>query len=104
MLLVRRCPKDPARKQRVPFLASRQRLEQALDRIAPLALQPGALTPGGYVDLVSRENLAQFEDSPEGAEPVGLQVTVVEQQEVTSLGYSLFAMWLSSSLELQLRK
>ena len=109
MLLVRRCPKDPARKQRVPFLASRQRLEQALDRIArpaaeggSLALQPGALTPGGYVDLVSRENLAQFEDSPEGAEPVGLQVTVVEQQEVTSLGYSLFAMWLSSSLELQL--
>ena len=54
------------------------------------------------MDLVSRENLAQFEDSPEGAEPVGLQVTVVEQQEVTSLGYSLFAMWLSSSLELQL--
>ena len=109
MLFVRRCPKDPARKQRVPFLASRQRLEQALDRIArpaaeggSLALQPGALTPGGYVDLVSRENLAQFEDSPEGAEPVGLQVTVVEQQEVTSLGYSLFAMWLSSSLELQL--
>ena len=29
-------------------------------------------------------------------------MTVVEQQEVTSLGYSLFAMWLSSSLELQL--
>ena len=75
MLLVRRCPKDPARKQRVPFLASRQRLEQALDRIArpaaeggSLALQPGALTPGGYVDLVSRKNLAQFEDSLEGAE------------------------------------
>ena len=109
MLLVRRCPKDPARKQRVPFLASRRRLERALNRIArpaaeggSLALQPGALTPGGYVDLVSRENLAQFEDSPEGAEPVGLQVTVIEQQEVTSLGYSLFAMWLSSSLELQL--
>ena len=45
-------------------------------------------------DLVGRENLARFED--------GLQATVVEQQEVTSLGYSLFAMWLSSSLELQL--
>ena len=108
MLLVRRCPKDSARKQRVPFLASRRRLE-ALDRIArpadeggSLALQPGALTATGYVDLVRRENLQQFADTEAGAEPTGLQVTVTEQQEITCVGSELFAMWTSTSLELQL--
>ena len=43
MLLVRRCPKDPARKQRVPFLASRRRLERALNRIARPAAEGGSL-------------------------------------------------------------
>ena len=73
MLLVRRCPKDPNRKQRVPFLVSRRRLERALDRICrsleeggSVALQPGALTPGGYVELVRPENLQQYADSEEG--------------------------------------
>ena len=28
MLLIRRCPKDPNRKQRIPFLVSRRRLEK----------------------------------------------------------------------------
>ena len=67
MLLIRRCPKDPNRKQRVPFLVSRRRLENALNRICrplqdggSLALQPGGLTTGGYVDLVCRENLKQY--------------------------------------------
>ena len=108
MLLVRRCPKDPARKQQVPFLASRRRLERALDRIArpveeggSLALQPGALTVAGYVDFVRRENLQQFADTEAGAEPSGLQVTVAEQQEISSVGRARFAMWTSTSLELQ---
>ena len=49
------------------------------------------------MDLVSRENLAQFEDSPEGAEPVGLQVTVIENyftsmptfREIANLSWQL---------------
>jgi len=65
----------------VPFLVSRRRLERALNRICrsleeggSVALQPGALTPGGYVDLVRPENLKQYADSEEGEEPDGLQV------------------------------
>ena len=78
MLEIRRCPKDPNRKQRIPFLVSWRRLERALDRICrplseggSLALQPGALTPGGYVDFVKRDNLEQFADNEQGEEPRG---------------------------------
>ena len=109
MLLVRRCPKDPNRKQRIPFLVSRRRLERALDRICrPLseggsvALQPGALTPGGYVDFVKRDNLEQFADNEQGEEPRGLQVQVVEQTPWDRVERKLFAMWVSCNLELQM--
>ena len=109
MLLVRRCPKDPNRKQRVPFLVSRRRLERALDRICrPLeeggsvALQPGALTPGGFVELVRHENLQQYADSEEGEEPDGLQVQVVDQAPWERIEKKLFAMWVSTSLELEM--
>ena len=34
-------------------------------------LQPGALTPGGYVDFVKRDNLEQFADNEQGEEPRG---------------------------------
>ena len=105
MLLVRRCPKDPNRKQRIPFLVSRRRLERALDRICrPLseggsvALQPGALTPGGYVDFVKRDNLEQFADNEQGEEPRGLQVQVVEQTPWDRVERKLFAMWVSCNL------
>ena len=104
-LLVRRCPKDPMRKQRVPFLASRQRLERVLDPASEggsLTLQPGALTAAGYVDIVRREHLQQLADTEESAEPAGAQVSVAEQAAVTPIGYDLFAMWMSTSLELQL--
>ena len=109
MLLIRRCPKDPNRKQRIPFLVSRRRLERALDRICrplseggSLALQPGALTPGGYVDFVKRDNLEQFADNEQGEEPRGLQVQVVEQTPWDRVERKLFAMWVSCNLELQM--
>ena len=109
MLLIRRCPKDPNRKQRVPFLVSRRRLENALNRICrplqdggSLALQPGGLTTGGYVDLVCRDNLKQYADSEQGEEPVGLQVHVIEQSPWEHIERKLFAMWMSTSLELQM--
>ena len=109
MLLVRRCAVTGHRKQRVPFLVSRRRLERALDRICrplnqggSMALQPGALTTGGYVELVQRENLKQFADTEEGSEPEGLQVHVVEQTPWEKIERSLFAMWMSSSLDLHM--
>ena len=109
MLLVRRCPKDPNRKQRILFLVSRRRLERALDRICrpsseggSVALQPGALTPGGYVDFVKRDHLEQFADNEQGEEPRGLQVQVVEQTPWDRVERKLFAMWVSCNLELQM--
>ena len=102
MLLIRRCPKDPNRKQRLPFLVSRGRLERALDRLCKpaeeggsLALQPGALTSDGYLSLVNRANLEAY---GEGKEPEGLQVAVVEQGPWERIEYGLFAMWMSCSL------
>ena len=109
MLLIRRCPKDPNRKQRIPFLVSRRRLERALERVCrplsqggSLALQAGALTPGGYVDLVKPENLLQFSDTEVGEEPEGLEVQVVEQTPWERVERKLFAMWMSCNLELQM--
>ena len=109
MLLIRRCPKDPNRKQRIPFLVSRRRLERALDRVCrplseggSLALQAGALTPGGYVDLVKPENLLQFSDTEVGEEPEGLEVQVVEQTPWERVERKLFVMWMSCNLELQM--
>ena len=109
MLLIRRCPKDPHRKQRVPFLVSRLRLERALDRICrpveeggSVALRPGGLTPEGYLGLVKRENLEQYSNTEEGEEPVGLQTQEVEQQIWKKMEKKLFAMWISARLSLQL--
>ena len=110
MLLIRRCPKDPNRKQRIPFLVSRRRLERALHRVCrplseggSLALQAGALTPGGYVDLVKPENLLQFSDTEVGEEPEGLEVQVVEQTRWERVERKLFVMWMSCNLEVTIQ-
>ena len=109
MLLIRRCPKDPHRKQRVPFLVSRLRLERALDRVfkpveegGSMAMRPGGLTPEGYLGFVKRENLEQYSNTEEGEEPVGLQTQEVEQQIWKKMEKKLFAMWISARLSLQL--
>ena len=108
-LLIRRCPKSPYRKQRVPFLASAKRLERALDRVArpaeeggSLAFQPGALTSRGFVDFVKRENLAQYSNTEQGEEPEGMQVIVVEQEQLQLLDFSLFRSWMALSQALQI--
>ena len=109
MLLIRRCPKDPNRKQRVPFLVSRRRLQRALDRLCrtleedgSLALQPGALTPGGYVDLVKRGNLDQYADTEEARNPMVCKFMSFEQRPWERVERKLFALWMSCSLELQM--
>ena len=62
-----------------------------------MALRPGGLTPEGYLGFVKRENLEQFANTEEGAEPVGLEV-----QEVKQVEKKMFAMWISTRLSLQL--
>ena len=109
MLLIRRCPKDPHRKQRVPFLVSRLRLERALNRLrrpvdegGSVALRPGGLTPEGYFGLVKEENLQQYSNTEAGAEPEGLEVREVDQQIWSMIEYKLFASWVSVDLQLRL--
>ena len=109
MLLIRRCNKDPHRKQRVPFLASRLRLERALDRLCrpvdeggSVALRPGGLTPEGDLGFVKRENLEQYSNTEEGAEPEGLEVQEVQQQIWKKIEKKLFAMWIATRLVLEL--
>ena len=109
MLLIRRCNKDPHRKQRVPFLVSRLRLQRALDRLCrpvdeggSVALRPGGLTPEGYAGFLKRENLQQYSNTEEGEEPEGLEVQEVQQQIWTKIEKNLFAMWVSTRLSLQM--
>ena len=109
MLLIRRCPKDPHRKQRVPFLVSRLRLQRALDRVfkpveegGSVAMRPGGLTPEGYLGFVNRENLEQYSNTEEGEEPEGLEWQHCDQEIWTKMEKKLFVMWMSSRLSLQL--
>ena len=109
MLLIRRCPKDPHRKQRVPFLVSRLRLERALDRVfkpveqgGSYAMRPGGLTPEGYLGFVKRENLDQYSNTEQGEEPEGLEWQHCDQQIWKKIEKKLFVMWMSSRLSLQL--
>eukprot|EP00434_Breviolum_minutum_P046505 symbB.v1.2.042114.t1/scaffold9269.1/size3754/1 len=109
MLLIRRCPKDPHRKQRVPFLVSRLRLERALDRVfkpveegGSYAMRPGGLTPEGYLGFVKRENLEQYSNTEQGEEPEGLEWQHCDQQIWKKIEKKLFVMWMSSRLSLQL--
>ena len=46
--------------------------------------------------------MAQYSDTEHGEEPLGLQVTVVEQQPLDFLDYSLFQLWMAASQDLQL--
>ena len=105
ILLIRRFPKDPQRKQRLPFIVSRRRLEAALGQLCkPVeegghrAYQKDAWPNGGV--RVSQANLAEYDD--EGAEPAGLQVITVDQREGLLRGAELFAAWLDEQLDLHL--
>ena len=64
MLLIRRCPKDPHRKQRVPFPVSALRMRRGVDRVfkpveegGSVAMRPGGLTAEGHLGFVKRENI-----------------------------------------------
>ena len=70
ILLVRRFPRDPNRKQRVPFLTSPRRLEAALDRLEGRLGSSRHLGFRQHVIPVNRENLR---DHKEGEEPQRLQ-------------------------------
>ena len=65
-------------------------------------MRPGGLTPEGYCGFVNRANLEQYSNTEEGAEPEGLEVQEVQQQIWPQIEKRLFAMWISSTLSLQL--
>ena len=97
VLLVRRFPKDPNRKQRVPFVVSRTRLEAALNQLVRpeaegghRAFQRDRLVRHGLVPIL-RENLNEYD--PDGAEPTGMQVSVVEQGGKFVLDKPLLGKW-----------
>ena len=57
ILLIRRFPRDPNRKQRVPFIASPSRLRAALDRLEGKLDSPEHKGMRYFRVVVNRENL-----------------------------------------------
>ncbi|CAK0870327.1 unnamed protein product, partial [Prorocentrum cordatum] len=106
ILLVRRFPKDPQRKQRAPFVVSRQRLEAALQQLLKpedqgghRAFQRNRLVRNGLAP-VNWDNLSAYDDT--GREPEGMEVKVVEQHGPLYLDKALLGKWTALNLELQL--
>ena len=98
ILLIRRFPRDPNRKQRVPFLASPRRLEAALDRLEGKLGGKAHLGFTQHVIPVNRANLAEY---VEGQEPQGLQLQVVEQRQAIRFDRGLFSKWLGSATDVR---
>ena len=93
ILLVRQYPKDRTRKQRVPFIASRSRMEAALARVTSAEAEGGhrgfqknRLVAHGI--QYSPENLATYNDHGEEPDP---DITVVDQVQDARVGRELFA-------------
>ena len=108
ILLLRRCPKDPNRKQRIPFLVSPRRLERALHRVRCLKavrlLCRQVLWP--LVAMLTLSSKKTYYSSQtrklERSQTEGLEVQVVEQTKWERVERKLFAMWMSCTLELQM--
>ena len=113
ILLIRRCPKDPNRKQRIPFLVSRRRddvwkglytefVVRCLKAVRLLCRQ--VLWP--LVAMLTLSSLKFYYSSQtrklERSQTEGLEVQVVEQTPWERVERKLFAMWMSCTLELQM--
>ena len=100
ILLVRRFPKDPNRKQRVPFVVSGRRLMAGLKCLLEQhrAFQKNGLHVDGV--RVSTVNLDAYD--LQGKEPEGMDVTVVEQRQDILLDEALFAKWIDGVYDGQL--
>ena len=96
LLLIRRFPRDPNRKQRVPFIASPSRLRAALDRLEGKLDSPEHKGMRYYRVVVNRDNL---QDYREGEVPDGLHVQVVDQKEELIFDRSLLEHWLRLGTE-----
>ena len=94
ILLIRRFPRDPNRKQRVPFVANPRRLEAALDRLEGRLGTAAHLGFHQHEIPIKRDNLADYKDDQE---PVGLQVQVVDQGEDFMIDRDFFSRWIGSS-------
>ena len=98
--------KDPTRKQRLPFLVSRDRLEAALDQLSKPAAEGGheafqydRLVQNGLVPI-NRANLEEYSKSE--CEPPGLDVVELDQKSGWTVDATLLDKWLSSIHPLQL--
>ena len=98
--------KDPKRKQRLPFLVSRDRLEAALDQLTKPAREGGheafqynRLVQNGLVPI-NRANLDDYGKN-EG-EPPGLDVVELDQKSGWTVDTTLLDKWLSGNHPLQL--
>ena len=98
--------KDPTRKQRLPFLVSRDRLEAALDQLSKPAAEGGheafqydRLVQNGLVPI-NRANLEEYSKSE--CEPPGLDVVELDQRSGWTIDTTLLDKWLSGNHPLQL--
>ena len=98
--------KDPTRKQRLPFLVSRDRLEAALGQLTKPtdeggheAFQYNRLVRNGLVPI-NRANLDDY--STDESEPPGLDVVEIDQKSGWTVDATLLDKWLSGSHPLQL--
>ena len=101
-----RLQKDPTRKQRLPFLVSRERLEAALDQLVKPAAEGGheafqynRLVQNGLVPI-NRANLEEYSKSE--CEPPGLDVVELDQKSGWTVDATLLDKWLSRNHPLQL--
>lgn len=102
VLLVRRCPRDPNRKPRVPFIARRALMKRALADLlgegsgpGHEGFAPGGLVPEGFAGaaLVNEKNFLDYRD--DGAEPAGLATEELEQREAVRVDRATFTRWVS---------
>jgi hypothetical protein len=93
ILLIRRFPRDPNRKQRVPFVASPKRLEAALNRLEGRLGTAPHLGFNQHEIPINRGNLEGYED---GQEPAGLQVQIIDQGQDFRIDRDFFAHWMGS--------
>ena len=89
---MRRFPRDPNRKQRIPFLADPARLEAALCRLEGKLGSEEHCGLRHHRVVIKRQNLVDYH---EGKQADDLQIHEVDQQERVVFDRKLFGQWMS---------
>jgi hypothetical protein len=99
ILLIRRCPRDKTRKQRVPFIARPQELLAALECMQKNHI---AFTTPGILPADFRVNIENVGDYAPEAESCELQVQELDQQDDLVVDRHLFGLWMQCDNNMQL--